>query len=195
MVRRVTRAELDEGVDSNRRAIGPMISGLTSTATTSGRDVTRSDNPTSSAVSCSPIDGRLAAELAEQLLGGQLVDHLLGVDLADRRRPELDVGDRLGDDASDTQHDVGPELRVTGDTGDQLAISGDHRSDEQRHVAVCRRGSGQQLRRRAGHGVGVAESQLDQSTLGLVSDRGTAQLDRDGVAELVGGRDGGLRTW
>ena len=109
----------------------------------------------------------------------------------DRHWPEHHVGDRLGQDAADTEHDVGAELRVANHTGDQLAIARDHRRDQQRHVAVGGRRLGEQLRRGLAHRRTIAEPQPDQAAFGLVGDRVTAQLERNRVAELVGSRDGG----
>ena len=89
------------------------------------------------------INFGFAAELAEQLLCRQLLDHLRGIDRADRRRAELHIGNCLGNDATDTQHHGGSELWVADDPGDELAIAGNHRRDQQRDGTVVRSGGGQ----------------------------------------------------
>ena len=136
------------------------------------------------------VDRRLAAELVEQALRGELVDHLVGGDRVDRGRSEDDVGDRLGQDAADAEHDGRTELRVAHDPGDQLAVAADHRGDQHGDVAVVGRGRGEQLAGGAAHGVGVAEAEADEPALGLVGDRVTVELGDDRIAQRVGGGDG-----
>ena len=64
------------------------ISGLTSTATTSGSASASRLRPSRIVDERVAIDGRLAAERSEQRLGAQVVDHLLGVDAVERHEPE-----------------------------------------------------------------------------------------------------------
>jgi hypothetical protein len=63
-------------------------------------------------------------------LRSQPLDHLGGVNRADRNRAELHIGDRLGKNPADAEHDVEAELRIANHTGDQLAIATDHRGDQ-----------------------------------------------------------------
>ena len=91
------------------------------------------------------------AEGPEQLLGGKVVDHLGRRRAVDRSGPEHHVGHRLGEDPAHAEHHRRPELAIAQHADDQLAIPGEHRCDEQRHVAVgrCRRRPTTPWRRRA----------------------------------------------
>ena len=60
-------------------------------------------------------------------------------------------------------------------------------ADQQRDVAVLGAGGGQQLGGGGLHRRGVAQAELHQSPLGLVGDGGAAELDDDGIPDLVGG--------
>ena len=75
---------------------------------------------------------RLAPERPEQALRREVVDQLLGVDTLDRHQAERDVGDRLGEHAADAEHHGHAELRVEGESGDELAVAAHHRRDEHR---------------------------------------------------------------
>ena len=150
-------AELDEGVDGDRHAVRPDDQRVDVDAEhvgALGGDAAEADEHRRQRVA---VHGGLAAELAEQALGGQLVDHLVGRDVVERGRAEHDVGHRLGEDAAEAEHHGRPELRVAEDAGDQLAVAADHRRDQHVDRAVVRRRRGQQLRGGPVHRVGIGE--------------------------------------
>ena len=88
------------------------MSGLRSTAATSGRSAARRDRPRSVGAQRGAVDRGLAAERAEQLLGREVVEQLVGVELGERDEPERDVAERLGEHSADAEHHARPELRV-----------------------------------------------------------------------------------
>ena len=186
-------AELHERIDGQRRPVGGDDQGIDVDAEDVG---SRGDQCRQSEQHCLQllaIDWQLATKRAEQLLRRQSIDHLGCVEIADRRRPELHVGERLGDDAADTEHDVGAELRIAYHPGDQLAIARDHRGDQQRHLSISRRRLGQEINRRGLHGGAVGKPQAHQASLGLVRDCSATQLRHHRVAECLRGLDSPLR--
>ena len=90
----------------------------------------------------------IATERPEELLRGEVVDHLGGRRAVERSGSEHDVGDRLGEDPADAEHHRRSELAIAQHAGDQLAVPGHHRRDEQRDVAVGRRARRPTARRR-----------------------------------------------
>ena len=137
-----------------------------------------------------PVDRSLAAERTEQLLGGQVVDHSRRGHGVERSRPEHDVGDRLGQHATDAEHHGRTELRVADHARDQFPVAGDHRCDQQRHVAIVGAGRREQVVGSLVHRRSVAETEPHEAPLGLVGDPIAVQLDDDGKAEFDGGVDG-----
>ena len=133
----------------------------------------------------------IAPERPEELLRDEVVDHLGGRRTVERGRPEHDVGDGLGEDPADAEHHRRSELGIAQHAGDQLAIPGHHRGDEQRHVAVGRQGRAQQLGGGVAHGSLVAQPEAHEATFGLVGDRVAAQLHDDREPDR-GRRGGGL---
>ena len=166
------------------------ISGLTSTLTMSSRSVATLPSRHQRRRQRLAVDGALAAELAEKALRRELVDHLVGGHPIDRRRAEGDVGDGLGEDAPDAEHDGGAELLVAQHAGDQLAVAADHRRHEHVDVAVLGACRGEQFAGGAAHGVGITEAEADEAALGLVGDGVTVELGDDRVPEGVGGGHG-----
>ena len=65
---------------------------------------------------------------------------------------------------------LAPNCGITHHAGDQLAAAGDHRRDQQRHVAIARRLPEQQFGGGGAHRSGIAESQPHEASLGLVGD-------------------------
>ncbi len=116
-----------------------------STLATSVRSAASRPRPTRTSTSCARSTAASPRNGSEQLLRGEVVDHLRGGDRVERGRSEDDVGDRLGEDAADAEHHGGPELRIADDAGDQLTVARDHRGDEDGHVAVVGRRSGEQF--------------------------------------------------
>ena len=183
-------ADLDECVDRDGHPVGADDQRVDVDAQhvrPLGRDPPESDEHRGEGVA---VDGGLAAELAEQALRGQLVDHLVRRDVVDGRRPEHDVGHRLGEDPAEAEHHGRPELRVAQHAGDQLAVAPDHRRDEHVDRAVGGRRRRQQLGRRAAHRIGVGEVEPDEAALGLVGDGVAVELGDDREAELGGRGDG-----
>ena len=126
----VSVADLDEGVDGDGNPVGTDDQRVDVDAAHVGALDGDPSEPDEHGHQGVAIDRRLAAELAEQALGGQLVDHLVRRDGVERRRAEHDVGDGLGQDPAETEHDGRAELRVAQHAGDQLAVAPDHRRDE-----------------------------------------------------------------
>ncbi len=161
-------SEFHQCIDRDNRTIGShdqwidIDAGDVGTRSSQGRQSEQSRDETSA------VDCGFTAELAEQLLCRQAVDHVFGVDGADRQRMEHDIGDCLGEDATDTKHHVGPELRIVNNTGDQLPVAADHRCNQERYFAVRRRGFCEQLVSRLGDSRLIREVQFHQAELGLV---------------------------
>ena len=121
------------------------MSGLRSALTIDGSAAAASERPTSTSTSAARSTARLAADLTEQPLGGEVVDHLEGVLARDRHQPEGDVGQRLGEDPADAEHHGHPELLVAVQPGDQLPVAAEHRRHEEVHLSVVGSRGGQQL--------------------------------------------------
>ncbi len=136
------------------------------------------------------VDRGLAAEGTEKSLRVEVVDHLGRVDRRDRHQPEHDVGDSLGQDSSDTEHDRHAELRIEVESGDELSVPTQHRCDQQMNVAIGRRRRGQQLGGGSPHGLLTFDAEPDKSSFGLVSDGVAPELERNLAAQL-GSRGGG----
>ncbi len=188
------RAELDEAVDGDDRTVGlddQRVDVDARHVRSFGSQTAESDDDVDE---LGAVDRGLAAERAEQLLGREVVDHLRRGDRVDRGRTEHDVGDRFGEDATDAEHHRRAELRIAHHSGDQLAVAGDHRCDQDGDVAVGRRRCGEQLGGGCLDGRPVGQTELHQPAFGLVSDRVTVQLGHDGVPEFVGRRPGRRRV-
>ncbi len=140
------------------------------------------------------VDGRFTTERAEQLLCRQAVDHLRCVEHADRRRAKLHVGDRLGDDPTDADHDVGAELWIPNHAGNQFAMPPDHRRDQQRHVAISGCCFRKKVRGCSVNRGSVAQPQTNQATFCLVGNARAAEFHDNRVAEHVGRVDGLRRS-
>ena len=171
------------------------MSGFTSTLATSGRSTASRPSPTSRSTSTFTIDLGIATERPEELLRDEIVDHLGGRRAVERSRSEDDVGDRLGEDPADAEHHRWSELAIAQHAGDQFAVPGHHRRDEQRDVAVGRQGRVQQLGGGVAHGSLVAQPEAHEATFGLVRDRVATQLHNHWKADrgrrgdrLVGAR-------
>ena len=137
-----------------------------------------------------PIDGGLAAERPEQLLGREIVEKLVGVELGERDQPEGDVAEGFGEHSPDAEHDARTELRIAHEPRDELARAAHHRRHEELDRAVVGAGRGEELGRGRADRGRVGQSEPDEAALGLVGDGVAAQLDDHRVAELVCGRDG-----
>ncbi len=186
--RRRAVGQLDERVHRHRPTVGTddqRVDVDAGDVVALGREPAEPDQQPRQAV---PVDGRLAAERAQQPLGGELVDHLVRRHVVDGRRAEDDIGDGLGEDPTDAEHHRRPELRVAQHARDQLPVSLDHGRDEDGDVAILGRGRGQQLGGGAGHGVGVGEAEAHEPAFGLVGDAVAVELGHDREPELLGRR-------
>ena len=132
------------------------------------------------------VDCGLASERSEDALRREPVDHVLGIAVGDRREPEHDVADGLGEHAADAEHHARAELRVGNQARDELAVATHHRGDEHLDRAVVGTGEREQIGGGRAYRVGVAQPEPHETPFGLVRDRGSAQLRDHGVAELVG---------
>ena len=139
-----------------------------------------------------PVDRRLAAKRSEHLLGGQPVDQRRGVGPVERCGGEDDVADRLGEHAAQAEGHQRPKLLVAEHTGDQLAVPGDHRGDEQLDLAVFATGQPEQVDGGGLDGRARGQAQPNQAAFGLVGDRVTGELQHHRVTQRVG-RSG--RRW
>ena len=189
-----TRADLDQGVHCDRptvgddqgvevgrhdRRIGHRRVGQTQEHGDEGLTIYR----------------RLTPERTEDGLAVELVDHLPGIHRADRNRSQTHIGDRLGEDPSDAQHDGHPELRVLGETGDQFPVALHHRRHEQPHRTVLGSGRVQELGAGTTHCLGIGQAQSHQAPLGLVGDRVATELHHDREPEPVGRGHRALHVW
>ena len=135
-------------------------------------------------MSCATVDGRLAAERAEQRGGRQLVDHLRGGHRVERRRAEHHVGERLGEHAADAEHHGRPRtagrgrarrsargcpLTIGATSSDTSPSSADAAAS--RSAAAARTAWSSARRRRT------------SAALGLVGDAVAVELDDDRAAE------------
>ena len=132
------------------------------------------------------VDRRFSSEIVEQLLRGESADHVVGRRCIEWRWAEHDIGDGFRENPTDAEHDHRPELSIPNDSGDQLAVTRDHRCDEYVDVAVVGPGCGEQFSRSGLDGRTITEAQFDEPTLGLVGDRVAVQLRDDGISDLVG---------
>ena len=140
------------------------------------------------------VDCRLAAELAEQLRRRQVVDHLGGVVAssgAGRNTTSAIASAKMPPTPSIT---VGPNCGSRERPDDELTVALHHRGDEDRDVAVGRRGRGEEVRRGRLDIGGGPQVEADQAAFGLVGDRVAVELGHDGVADGVGRRDGLARA-
>ena len=187
-------ADLDQRVDGDDAAIAPDDQRVDVDADHVGAFDRQAAEPDQRGDDRSSVERRRPAELTEQPLRAQRVQHLLGVERRERRRPEHDVGDRLGEHAADAEHHRRAELWITHDPRDQLARAAQHRGDQQGDRAVRGSDGRQQLGGRAGDGPGIGETQPDQAALGLVGDALAVDLDDDRVADLGRSGDRGGRV-
>ena len=78
-----------------------------------------------------PVDRRAAADTAQDPRAAELVEHRLGRRGVERREPDRDVVEDLGQDPAQADQDGRPELRVAAQAHDQLHAGRRHRLDEQ----------------------------------------------------------------
>ena len=118
----------------------------------------------------------VTTERPEELLRDEVVDHLGSRRMVERSGSEHDVGHGLGEDPADSEHHRWSELAIAQHAGDQFAIPGHHRGDEQRDIAVGRQSRAQELGSGVAYGSLVAQPQAHEATFGLVRDRVATQL-------------------
>gem|GEM_PF-6545306 len=133
------------------------------------------------------VDRGLTAELAEESLRREIFDHLVGRHSIERCWPEHNVGHRFGQDPTDAQHHTRAELLIADDAGDEFTVADHHRRDEHRYRTVFGTGERQQVRRRRFDGGHIGEPKTNETPLGLVGDRVTAELGNHGKTEFAGG--------
>jgi len=184
---RVRRRHFHESVDSNDRAIDAHDQWIDIDTGNVGPGCGKLRQGEQHCRELGAIHRSLTTKRVEQLLSRQPVDHLLRIDECDRNRSKHNVGDRFSKNAADPEHHVAAELRITHDTGDQLAIADNHRSHQQRHVTVGRGRLRQQLVGGTGDGASVGQVQLHQPALGLVRNGVAAELHRHRVPKFGGG--------
>ena len=129
-------AQLDEGVDGDRPAVGADDQRIDVDARHVVALVDHPADGDEGGNQLVAVDGGLAAERAEQRARAQFVDHPGRHRGVDGCWAEHDVGDRFGKHAADAEHHGRSELRITNGPGDQLAPPLDHRSDQQLDVTV-----------------------------------------------------------
>ena len=117
----------------------------------------------------------------------EVVNEVEGVTVLEGRPPEGHVGDSLGEDAAESQHDAGPELLVPDQSGDEFPVAVHHRADEQPDLSVLGSGSGQQVGGRRTGLIPRREAQSDEAALGLVGDGVATELDNDREPECLSG--------
>ncbi len=144
----------------------------------SGRPAAASDSPEQHVDQRRAIDRRLAPELAQQLLRGEVVDQLLGVD------PPISGTSRKATSATASarmpptpEHHGHAELRVVVQAGDQLPVARSPSgppAGRPRRPRAGRPPAG--LGGGRGHRGGVAQAEPHEPPLGLVGDGVAAQL-------------------
>ena len=132
------------------------------------------------------VDRRLTPKRSKHLLRGQPVDQRRSIGSVERCGGKDNVADRLGEHAAQAEGHQRPELLVAEHAGDQLAVAGDHRGDEQFDRAVLAAGQPEQVEGGGLDGRARGQAQPNQAALGLVGDRVTGELHHHRVTQSVG---------
>jgi len=180
----LVRAQLDETVDGDESPIGLHDERVDVDAGHVRSLVGQAAEPDQDRHELRGVDGRITAEVAQQLLGSQVGDHLACRDDVERRRAEHHVGHRLGEHTSHAEHHRCTELAVAHHAGDQLTTAPDHRGDQDRDRTVVGTGSIEQFVRGGPDGLRVGEPEPDETPFGLVGDGVAVQLGNCGKAEV-----------
>ena len=107
------------------------MTGLRSTSRMSGRSIAEAAERHQHGHDGRPIDGRPAADPAQQARAAEVVEHGAGRCGVQRSEPDRDVVEDLGQDAAQPDEHGRPELRVAAQAEDELDARRRHRLDEQ----------------------------------------------------------------
>ena len=170
-----------------------ISSGLTSISAIRGWSAAIWATASMTATSCRAVDGRLAAERAQQRLAAEQIGELGDIALGARGNGEGDVPEHLGHRAAEAEGHDGAEGGVALHADHELAAAGDHLFDQHGLEGVA----GALGERDVGVGdlSGGAQVEDDEPGLGLVLDQRAHRLHGDGDAERrrqVGGLGRGV---